>query len=301
MGFFAHVIDKEPLDLPIPDDYSLFLLQACVDPEDDVNPEDAGKPICLYVQTPNEEDEVAVCVLNPSTGLYHCQLSLEFGSEDGPLTIRTNRGRLNLSGKWTWGEECEEDCCQPCGDDEEEEEEEEGDEEDEEEEAPELVPVVEEVPVKKEAPAAKKQKLNEIKTEGKTTEPVAKAVKSVVQEADKEEEGKRKQKGLKPWKVHPFGDEGIPVPEPKVIQKAGGLQVTDHIVGKGELPKNGASVSILYEGFLPNGTLFDSKQRVKAPFTFRLGTGQVIKGMDLGITGMRIGGARELFIPSDIG
>jgi FK506-binding nuclear protein len=317
MGFFAQLIDKDPLELPIPDDYGLHLLQVCVDPEDEVDPAEALKPICLYIQTPNDDDEVAICVLNPSKGLFHTQLSLEFGPEDGPLTIRTNAGRVSLSGKWIWDDE-DGGCCEPCcvegGEEGEEDEDEEGDEDEEDDdEAPELVPIEDEEeseveePVKA-APASKKQKLNDATSQAKIeAKPAAakaeKQTKKAVEEQEEESlpRKKDKQKSLKPWKVHPFKDEGIAVPEPKVVQKANGLSYTDFIVGKGEVPKKGSTVHILYEGLFPDGTLFDSRLKVKSPFSFRIGTGQAIKGMDLGMEGMKIGGAREIFVPSKLG
>lgn len=108
---------------------------------------------------------------------------------------------------------------------------------------------------------------------------------------------------LPAWHIIPETDVGgVPVPNPKAVTKKDGLIVTEHVVGKGALPKPGAFVSILYEGLFPEtGETFDHRLKRKAPFTFRRGLGHVIKGMDLGIEGMRVGGARELIIPPNLG
>jgi FKBP-type peptidyl-prolyl cis-trans isomerase len=63
----------------------------------------------------------------------------------------------------------------------------------------------------------------------------------------------------------------------------------------------GRKVSILYKGSLTNGKQFDATQNRKKPFTFRHGVGDVIKGMDFGIEGMRSGGKRTVTIPAKLG
>lgn len=72
-------------------------------------------------------------------------------------------------------------------------------------------------------------------------------------------------------------------------------------VGKGQGVQKGRKVSILYRGRLENGKQFDAAQNRKKPFTFRHGIGDVIKGMDIGIEGMRAGGKRTITIPSKLG
>ena len=56
---------------------------------------------------------------------------------------------------------------------------------------------------------------------------------------------------------------------------------------------------MLYKGFLTNGKSFDSS--LNKPFTFRLGVGEVIKGWDTGVAGMKVGGRRKLVIPPAMG
>ena len=79
-----------------------------------------------------------------------------------------------------------------------------------------------------------------------------------------------------------------------------GLRITDIKVGNGDEAKPGNNVSVNYKGTLENGKEFDSSYG-RAPFTFPLGQGRVIKGWDEGVAGMRIGGKRELVIPPSLG
>lgn len=80
-----------------------------------------------------------------------------------------------------------------------------------------------------------------------------------------------------------------------------GVLVKDIIVGTGAPVKLGRKVSILYEGSFPNGKVFDRNKNRNSPLTFRQGTGQVIKGLEKGIEGMKLGGERELTIPPELG
>ena len=72
-------------------------------------------------------------------------------------------------------------------------------------------------------------------------------------------------------------------------------------IGTGEPTKSGRVVKITYEGMFPDGRIFDKNLSTKAPFSFRLGAGSVVRGMDTGVAGMRVGGFRELIIPSELG
>lgn len=78
------------------------------------------------------------------------------------------------------------------------------------------------------------------------------------------------------------------------------LQTKDVRVGTGTLAKAGDTVSVNYRGTLLDGKLFDESYN-KAPFDFPLGAGRVIKGWDQGVAGMKVGGKRQLVIPSDLG
>jgi len=78
--------------------------------------------------------------------------------------------------------------------------------------------------------------------------------------------------------------------------------VTKEIVkGTGPEAKAGQSVSVNYVGVLYHGGKeFDSSWKRSEPFTFTLGKGQVIKGWDQGVAGMKVGGRRELTIPAEL-
>lgn len=78
------------------------------------------------------------------------------------------------------------------------------------------------------------------------------------------------------------------------------LQVTDEKVGNGAEAVAGKKVSVHYTGTLQNGTKFDSSVDRGQPFEFTLGSGQVIKGWDQGVAGMKVGGKRKLVIPADL-
>ena len=79
------------------------------------------------------------------------------------------------------------------------------------------------------------------------------------------------------------------------------LEVKDVEVGKGAEAVSGKSVTVHYTGKLTNGTKFDSSKDRNQPFTFQLGAGQVIKGWDQGVAGMKVGGKRQLTIPPNLG
>ncbi|KAI1796513.1 hypothetical protein LXA43DRAFT_1057799 [Ganoderma leucocontextum] len=86
--------------------------------------------------------------------------------------------------------------------------------------------------------------------------------------------------------------------EPRTL--LGGVQVVDHKVGTGPMAKSGHSVLMRYIGKLQSGKVFD--QNIKgSPFKFRLGEGKVIKGWNVGIAGMQVGGERLLTIPAPMG
>ena len=84
-----------------------------------------------------------------------------------------------------------------------------------------------------------------------------------------------------------------------------GLQYEDTVVGDGAEAKPGQHVHVHYTGWLYNdgvqGAKFDSSRDRNDPFAFSLGGGQVIKGWDEGVQGMKVGGARRLTIPASLG
>jgi len=80
-----------------------------------------------------------------------------------------------------------------------------------------------------------------------------------------------------------------------------GLRFTDLRVGQGQEATEGKIVEVHYTGWLKDGKKFDSTETCQKPMTFRMGAGDVIKGLDEGITGMREGGKRRLIIPPSLG
>jgi peptidylprolyl isomerase len=80
-----------------------------------------------------------------------------------------------------------------------------------------------------------------------------------------------------------------------------GLYTQDLVVGTGKEAVSGSRAQVHYTGWLPDGSLFDSSRPRGEAFTFALGAGQVIKGWDEGVVGMRVGGKRKLVIPSELG
>ena len=82
---------------------------------------------------------------------------------------------------------------------------------------------------------------------------------------------------------------------------ADGLKILDEIIGTGIEVKSGDTVTVNYLGTLENGTKFDSSYDKNTPFTTQIGVGQVIKGWDEGIVGMKVGGKRKLIVPPELG
>ena len=80
----------------------------------------------------------------------------------------------------------------------------------------------------------------------------------------------------------------------------GGLRVIDLTVGSGPEAQTGQTVSVHYTGWLTDGTKFDSSRDRGEPLPFTLGSGQVIRGWEEGVKGMRVGGKRKMTIPPDL-
>jgi FKBP-type peptidyl-prolyl cis-trans isomerase len=78
------------------------------------------------------------------------------------------------------------------------------------------------------------------------------------------------------------------------------LKIEEIKVGEGKEVKSGDTISINYKGTLLDGTEFDSSYKRNKPFETKIGVGQVIKGWDQGIIGLKEGGKRKLTIPSNL-
>ena len=79
------------------------------------------------------------------------------------------------------------------------------------------------------------------------------------------------------------------------------LRVEDIQLGDGKAVVKGALITTQYRGTLSDGTEFDSSYARGKPFQCVIGTGRVIKGWDIGLMGMRVGGKRRLFVPAQLG
>ena len=80
----------------------------------------------------------------------------------------------------------------------------------------------------------------------------------------------------------------------------GGLVVQDISLGTGSEAAAGRTVAVHYVGRFTDGNKFDSSHDRGQPLEFKLGTGAMIQGFDLGIPGMRVGGKRQLTIPAEL-
>ncbi len=100
------------------------------------------------------------------------------------------------------------------------------------------------------------------------------------------------------WKGRPMAD------TPDYTTLSSGLRYHDEVVGTGAQPQAGQTVDVHYTGWLNDngkpGRKFDSSRDRGAPFSFKLGAGQVIKGWDQGVADMKVGGRRMLVLPPDL-
>jgi peptidylprolyl isomerase len=91
----------------------------------------------------------------------------------------------------------------------------------------------------------------------------------------------------------------------KMTKTESGLQYYDVKEGTGEKPRTGQTCVVHYTGWLwennQKGKKFDSSKDRGEKFAFHVGEGEVIKGWDEGVAGMKVGGKRELIVPPDLG
>ncbi|KAM0437720.1 hypothetical protein ACHAPT_002085 [Fusarium lateritium] len=174
---------------------------------------------------------------------------------------------------------------------------------DEEEEAPKLVPVKK--GKNKRAAEEAPEGLDELisKDDAKLSKKQQKKLKNNKGEAVAAEDKKdaKKVQFAKNLEQGPTGSaekakQAKAAPGVKVVQ---GVTVDDRTIGNGRTVKNGDTVGVRYIGKLQNGKQFDANKKGK-PFAFKVGKGQVIKGWDIGVVGMAIGGERRLTIPAHL-
>jgi FK506-binding nuclear protein len=99
---------------------------------------------------------------------------------------------------------------------------------------------------------------------------------------------------------------GVPVDDSRNAKKTDKLdnfkvEIKDEKIGEGPEAKPGDTLTVLYTGTLKNGTQFGSNKSSGKPYTFLLGAGEVIKGWDQGMVGMKKGGIRTLIVPPELG
>ncbi|KAG5436951.1 hypothetical protein PCANB_001361 [Pneumocystis canis] len=90
-----------------------------------------------------------------------------------------------------------------------------------------------------------------------------------------------------------------PAKTSKTKMLEGGVVIEDKVLGKGPQVKDGSRIGVRYIGKLSNGKQFDSNTKGQ-PFSFVVGKGEVIKGWDIGVKGMSLGGQRRITIPSSM-
>ncbi len=78
------------------------------------------------------------------------------------------------------------------------------------------------------------------------------------------------------------------------------LLIEDIQSGDGKAVVKGALITTQYRGTLEDGTVFDSSYERGKPFQCVIGSGRVIKGWDIGLMGMKVGGKRKLFVPAHL-
>jgi len=100
--------------------------------------------------------------------------------------------------------------------------------------------------------------------------------------------------------IVPLPDKPADTSGTKIVSTPSGLRYADLTVGEGQEAQPGSTVAVYYTGWLEDGTQFDSSLEQGQPIVFQLGSGQVIKGWDEGLTGMKVGGKRQLIIPADL-
>jgi FKBP-type peptidyl-prolyl cis-trans isomerase len=79
------------------------------------------------------------------------------------------------------------------------------------------------------------------------------------------------------------------------------IEIVEIEPGEGAVVKDGDTIAMHYRGTLLEGKEFDSSYKRNQPFSFRVGSGQVIRGFDMGVLGMKPGGKRKITIPPDFG
>ncbi|KAL5612272.1 hypothetical protein BROUX41_000188 [Berkeleyomyces rouxiae] len=274
----------------------------------------------------NEPEEFVICTLDTQRN-FQQPIDIHISEGETVFFVVSGTHNVYLTGNYVIPpEDDDEDDCDSCDENDEDYELPEGMEDDSEEdsEVDELDdlahPRVTEIESEDEAPklvdTSKKSKkraaeenLDEmIKSDDKTKKQKNNQGKSVaaaaeskkgdkkVQFAKQLEQGPTPSADAKKADSKPAAAKAAPVSTKKVVQ---GVTVDDRKTGAGRAAKKGDTVGMRYIGKLDNGKVFDANKKGK-PFYFKLGKGEVIKGWDIGVAGMAIGGERRLTIPAPL-
>ncbi|KAL2888845.1 FK506-binding protein 4 [Ceratocystis lukuohia] len=310
------------------------LIQAAKDEDDemeDVKPNKGkGKSIAIDSDEEEEDDEdpenepeeFVICTLDTQRN-FQQPIDIHISEGEAVFFVVSGTHNVYLTGNYVIPPEDDDEDCDSCDEDEDyelpEDMEEDSEEESEEDELDDLAnPRITEIESEEEAPklvdtSAKKGKkraaeenLDEmIKTDDKTKKQKNNQGKSVAaaetKKGDKKVQfAKQLEQGPTPSEkkvdAKPAAPAKAAAPSKRVVQ---GVTVDDRKVGAGRAAKKGDTVGMRYIGKLDNGKVFDANKKGK-PFYFKLGKGEVIKGWDIGVSGMAIGGERRLTIPAPL-
>lgn len=182
-------------------------------------------------------------------------------------------------------------------DDDEEDEDEDEEEFDSEEEKELRIKQIESESEQEEKPAQKKRAAKEEETQA-----AAKKNKTVEKPIQPTPEDSKTQSPKKQQQEKAAAPPTPPTNNGQLVKKTlpNGLQIEDISLGEGPKAKKGRKVGITYKGTLANGKVFD-ESKGNDILRFTLGKGEVVKGMDLGVEGMALGGVRRLTIPASLG
>lgn len=119
---------------------------------------------------------------------------------------------------------------------------------------------------------------------------------------EEDEAGSSKKKTKKKKKKKEDNSLSRPTSMTRERRIKGGLIISDMLLGAGPLVKPGKRISLHYSGTLrSSGKVFDKNHSKQHPLVFRQGTGEVIRGLERGLEGMKVGGERVITIPSKLG
>ena len=272
--------------------------------EEEEEDEDEGDEELIEIDTDDEFQEFVLATLSPKTQ-YQQSLDIVIAPEEEVQFIVTGSYRVSLTGNYV-----KHPFDAPGYDDEDDDEED--DESYDEDEDDYLTPDEEadleeledasDVEAKIQELVEKEQSKSKKNNKRKQPEPEEEEEQKPVEETKKNKKAKKEKKvefkkDLEegPTKKEEKKEEKKEKPKTKVLE--GGIIIEDRVTGKGKACKKGSKVGMRYIGKLKNGKVFDKNTSGK-PFVFNLGRGEVIKGWDIGVAGMAVGGERRIVIPA---